>query len=71
MFTQFIENNSKIEEKTPLQLYNDIYFLLANKLGILSQREKVKKRLDFYDIEEEIKEKRKKWTSIRKKNVKD
>jgi hypothetical protein len=31
----------------------------------------MKKKIDFYNIEEEIKESRKNWTSIRKKNIKD
>ena len=65
------EFNYKIEQKDPLQLYTDIYGLLSKKLGLLSQRDKLKKKIDFYNIEEEIKEGRKNWSSIRKKNIKD
>jgi hypothetical protein len=65
------EFNYKIEKKDPKELYNDIYNLLSKKLGLLSQRDKLKKKIDFYNIEEEIKEGRKNWSSIRKKNIKD
>ena len=66
------EFSYKIEKnKEPEQLYTDIFNLLSKKLGLLSQRDKIKKKIDFYNIEEEIKEGRKNWSSIRKKNIKD
>ena len=66
------EFSYKIEKKESSEkLYEEVYELLANKLGLLSQREKVRKRLDFQSIEESIKESRQTWASIRKKNVKD
>lgn len=65
------EFSYKIERNNPKKIYKDIYNLLVNKLGLLSQQEKNKKRLDFYEMEENIKETRQSWTSIRKKNVKD
>jgi len=66
------EFSYKIEKnKEPEQLYNDIFNLLSKKLGLLSQRDKIKNKIDFYNIEEEIKEGRKSWSSIRKKNIKD
>jgi len=65
------EFSYKIEKKKSCQLYNDIYSLLYKKLGLLSPRDKMRKKIDFYNIEEEIKESRKNWTSIRKKNIKD
>ena len=65
------EFSYKIEKKPSNQLYNDIYGLLHKKLGLLSQRDKIKKKIDFYSIEEEIKESRKNWSNIRKKNIKD
>lgn len=52
-------------------IYNDIYSLLTNNLGILSNKEKNKKRLDFNKIEQDIKDSRKCWSSIKKKNAKD
>jgi hypothetical protein len=65
------EFSYKIERKDPEQMYNEIYNLLTKKLGILSLREKAKKRIDFHKIEEQIRESRKNWNSIKKKNVKD
>lgn len=65
------EFSYKIEKKDPNQLYEDVYDLLAKKFGLLSQRDKLKKKIDFYNIEEEIKEGRKNWSSIKKKNIKD
>lgn len=66
------EFSYKIEKnKDPEVLYNDIFSLLSKKLGLLSQRDKIKKKIDFYNIEEDIKEGRKKWSNIRKKNIKD
>ena len=61
----------KIERKNAKILYNDIYNLLTKKLGILSHKEKIKKRLNFHKTEAQIKEYRQKWTNIRKKNIKD
>jgi hypothetical protein len=65
------EFSYKIEKKDPKKLYDDVHSLLTNKLGLLSQREKIKKRTDFHIMEENIKDSRQTWTSIRKKNVKD
>jgi len=65
------EFSYKIEKKNPLQLYTDIYNLFAKKLGLLSSRDKLKKKLDFNNIEEELKFNKNKWTDIRKKNIKD
>lgn len=61
----------KIEKKDSLTIYTDIYDLLTQKVGILSQREKVRKRKAFTDFEENIKESRKNWNNIRKKNIKE
>jgi len=61
----------KIERKDPKILYTDIYNLLKTKLGILSNKEKAQKRLDFHQVEKDIKKSRKVWSNIRKKNVKD
>ena len=52
-------------------MYNEVYDLLANKLGLLSHQDKLNKRIEFYNVEENIKACRKDWSSIRKKNVKD
>jgi hypothetical protein len=68
---KFKEFSYKIEKKDPEILYNDIYSLLVKKLGLLSHKDKIKKKIDFTNIEEEIKEYRKSWSNIRKKNIKD
>lgn len=65
------EFSYKIERKDSGELYNDIYNLLTNKLGILSNKEKIKKRHDFNNTENRIKECRQEWGDIRKKNIKD
>ena len=59
----------KIEKKEPKLLYNDIYFLLLNKLGLLSNKDKIKNKLDFYNINNN--KDNTSWSCIRKKNIKD
>ena len=61
----------KIEKKDVKTLYTEVYVLLSKKLGLLSHQDKLNKKIDFENIENEIKEGRKNWTSIRKKNIKD
>ena len=65
------EFSYKIERKDPENIYNDIYKLLTEKLGILSQKEKMQKKILFEEMEKNIKESRSNWISIRKKNIKD
>ena len=65
------EFSYKIERKEPDILYDDIYTLLKEKLGILSQKEKLKKKTAFYEIEKSIKDSRNEWVNIRRKNIKD
>lgn len=65
------EFNYKIENKDASKMYDEVYNLLTKKLGLLSQKEKVKKRKAFIDAEESIKESRKNWSDIRKKNTKE
>jgi len=65
------EFSYKIETKNPKQLYDDIYLLFVKKLGLLSHNDKIQKKINFDNIESEIKEYRKSWTNIRKKNIKD
>lgn len=65
------EFSYNIERKDPKELYLDIYNLLTKKLGILSHKEKIKKRTDFHNTESKIKECRQSWGNIRKKNIKD
>ena len=65
------EFSYKIERKDSDQLYNDVYNLLSKKLGLLSVIDKINKKIDFNNIEEDLKNTRKNWNSIRKKNIKD
>lgn len=65
------EFSYKIEKKEEKVLYTEIYELLTKKLGLLSQREKLKKKKIFTDIENTIKDSRKTWGDIRKKNMKE
>lgn len=65
------EFSYKIERKDPKILFDDIYQLLTEKLGILSIKEKNRKKLDFHMIEKNIKQSRQDWSSIRRKNIKD
>ena len=65
------EFSYKIEKKTSDIIYKEIYALLTKRLGLLSQREKVKKKKVFTDLEDSIKDTRKKWSDIKKKNMRE
>lgn len=60
-----------ITKKDPKKMYEDIHSLLSGKVGILSQQEKCKKRLEFKQTEKDIRKSHKKWNDIRKKNMKE
>jgi len=61
----------KITFQDAKTVYTDIYQILVNKLGLLSQREKIKQRLELQESEKKIKASQTDWASIRKKNVKE
>lgn len=65
------EFSYRLERKEPDILFNEISQLLKTNIGILSQKEKNKKRINFHEFEKTIKESRKVWQTIKKKNVKD
>ena len=65
------EFSYKIEQKDSKQIYKDVYNLLTKKLGLLSQTQKIEKKKDFINFEDSIKETRKTWNDIRKKNIKE
>jgi hypothetical protein len=65
------EFSYKIEKKSPESIYTDVYALLTKRLGLLSQREKVRKKKIFSDLEDSIKDTRKKWVDIKKKNMRE
>lgn len=64
------EFSYKIEKKDKVVLYEDICGL-CKKIGLLSHNDKIQKKIDFRNIENDIKEEREKWVNIRKKNLKD
>ena len=66
------EFNYKIEnDKDGKLIHDEVYELLTTKLGLLSHTEKLESKKAFLDAEEDIKESRKDWNSIRKKNIKE
>ena len=65
------EFSYKIEKKSADVIYEEVYALLTKRLGLLSQREKVKKKKVFSDLEDSIKDTRKKWVDIKKKNMRE
>jgi hypothetical protein len=65
------EFSYKIEKKNTEVIYSEIYELLTKKLGLLSYREKIKKKKIFTDLENSFLGTRKKWSDIKKKNMKE
>jgi hypothetical protein len=65
------EFSYKIEKKTADVIYEEVYNLLTKRLGLLSHREKAKKKKVFSDLEDSIKDTRKKWVDIKKKNMRE
>jgi hypothetical protein len=59
----------RLERKDPKILYEELYELLTNKLGLLSNKQKLEKRKRYR--EEETSEIPQDWSSIRRKNIKD
>jgi len=60
----------KIERKEPKIIYDEIYFLLTDKLSLISCEEKIKKK-KYYNDMEDSKNIRKNWSDIKKKNLKE
>jgi hypothetical protein len=66
------EFSYKLENNNPELVYENIFSLLTKKLGLLSEEEKKNKMLDYQKIENEmIENKMEKWSSIKKKSLKD
>lgn len=61
----------KIERKDPKILYEEVYNLLANKLGLLSNTEKIKKKKMINELETNLRQSGKNWVDIKKKNIKE
>jgi hypothetical protein len=67
------EFSYKLEKgPSPKKTYTDIYTLLVEKLGLISEKEKTKKRMSFYKSDSENNNsKNEQWIDIKKKNIKD
>lgn len=65
------EFNYFLERKDPKMLYTDIFTLLNEKGRLLSAKQKEQHRLDFQQIEDDIRESRREWNGIRKKYIRD
>jgi hypothetical protein len=61
----------KLEKKDAKTVFEDVYNLLMNKLGLLSQQERLDKRKAFSEYENTIKDSRQTWANIKKKNTKE
>lgn len=64
------EFSYKIEEKDSFLLYNEVTDILKRKLGLLSNKEKLKKKNDAIKMEEDDKYSEKNWVDISKKTTK-
>lgn len=64
------EFSYKIQKKDSKELYDDIYNIFKNKLGLMSRDEIIKKRTDIDNMKEDIRN-YKEWASIKKKNIKE
>lgn len=65
------EFSYQIERKDPTIILLDIYTLLTEKIGIQSQQDRNRKKIEFKNLEKSIKENNKEWLSIKKKSTKD
>jgi len=65
------EFNYKIEKKNPEIIFKEVYSLLTNRLGLLSQKETIIKQQVFSDLGNSINNSRKNWCDIKKKNLRE
>lgn len=52
-------------------LHNDLFVIFKQKVGLLSSKDKISKRLDMENVEESMKEDRANSANVRKKTVKE
>jgi hypothetical protein len=64
------EFSYKIQKKDPKELYEDIYSIFKNKLGLMSRDEIIKKKIDVDNMKEDIRTYTD-WANLKKKNIKD
>lgn len=62
-------SSCKIERTEPKLMHDNVYRLLVDELGLLSQREKAKRKLEFQSLDDKSQESCNDWSKIRKKNV--
>lgn len=60
-----------IEQKKSLVLYNEVYTHLTEKMGLLSQKDRIEKRNEISKIRLDLEESRNIWANIRKKNIRE
>ena len=66
------EFSYKIENKDPQLIFNELYNIFKNKVGIQSHQERLNNRKAFNELEDETKNNIKNnWNSIKKKNMKE
>lgn len=66
------EFSYKIENKEPQIIFNELYHIFKNKVGIQSHQEKLVNRKAFKQLEDETNQNIKNnWGSIKKKNMKE
>jgi hypothetical protein len=64
--------NYKIENDRDCKvIFEEIYKLLSEKLGLISNKQKIKRQKIFNEFEDNIKYTRKDWNNIRKKKMKE
>lgn len=64
------EFSYKIQKKESQELYNDIYNIFKNKLGLMSREEIIKKRTTIDNMKDDIRCYTD-WSNIKKKNIKE
>lgn len=60
-----------VSTKSPELIYEEVYKLLHNRLGIFSTKEKASKLVSFNRAAMKVQEKNMEWSDIKKKNTKD
>lgn len=62
----------KIEKKDSKELYDEVFELLSSRMKLLSQRDKIQRRIEFYsDIEDNLENLPETFAEVRKKSTQD
>jgi hypothetical protein len=65
------EFSFKLERRDPKTNFDQIYTLLTEKIGLASQKERLKKEMSFQEAEKALRQSQQDWGSVRKKTVRD